>query len=100
MGTSLRDLGASQQRYREAVHQMGEHFIYRLMRPWLHVNWIFWLTPTGREQRKILKILHGFTEQIIAERKLYHNRTNNQYLKSFGNDMSAKRDDAEPIEST
>ncbi|TGZ49884.1 Cytochrome P450 4C1 [Temnothorax longispinosus] len=35
----------------------------RLMRPWLHVNWIFWLTPTGREQRKILKILHGFTEQ-------------------------------------
>ncbi|XP_071581886.1 cytochrome P450 4C1-like, partial [Temnothorax nylanderi] len=97
MGTSLRDLGASQQRYREAVHQMGEHFIYRLMRPWLHVNWIFWLTPTGREQRKILKILHGFTEQIIAERKLYHNRTNNQYLKSFGNDTSAERDDAEPI---
>ncbi|XP_077274027.1 cytochrome P450 4C1-like isoform X2 [Temnothorax americanus] len=97
MGTSLRDLGASQQRYREAVHQMGEHFIYRLMRPWLHVNWIFWLTPTGREQRKILKILHGFTEQIIAERKLYHNRTNNQYLKSFGNETSAERDDAEPI---
>ncbi|XP_071576478.1 cytochrome P450 4C1-like [Temnothorax nylanderi] len=97
MGTSLRGLGAFQQRYREAVQRMGELFIYRLFRQWLYINWIFSLTSKGREQKKTLKILHGFTEQIIAERKLYHDRTNNQYLKSFGNDTSAERDDAEPI---
>ena len=32
--------------------------------------------------------------QIIAERKLYHEQTNGQYLKSFDNDTSAKEDDA------
>ncbi|XP_071647098.1 cytochrome P450 4C1-like [Temnothorax longispinosus] len=38
--------------------------------------------------------------EIIAERKVYHDRTNGQYLKifkNFDNDTSAKRDDAEPV---
>ncbi|TGZ50920.1 Cytochrome P450 4C1 [Temnothorax longispinosus] len=97
MGTSLHGHDTFQQRYREAVHQIGKLLIYRMVRPWLYNNWIFSLTSKGREQRKMLKILHGFTEQIIAERKLYHDRTNGQYLKSFGNDTLAERDDAEPI---
>ncbi|XP_024892876.1 cytochrome P450 4C1-like isoform X2 [Temnothorax curvispinosus] len=97
MGTSLRGLGDFQQQYREAVHRMGELLVYRVMRQWLHIDWIFSLTSKGREQKKVLKILHGFTKQIIAERKLYHDRTNGQYLKSFYNDTSANRDDAELV---
>ncbi|XP_018393741.1 PREDICTED: cytochrome P450 4C1-like [Cyphomyrmex costatus] len=97
MGISLKDLGALQQRYRKATQQMSELFIYRLFRPWLHFDWIFSLTPTSREQTKILKILHGFTERIIAERRLYHERTNGQYLKEFSNDTLAERDDVETI---
>ncbi|XP_071647081.1 cytochrome P450 4C1-like isoform X2 [Temnothorax longispinosus] len=97
MGTSLRGLGDFQQQYREAVHKMGELLTYRVMRQWLHSDWIFSLTSKGREQKKLLKILHGFTKRIIAERKLYHDRTNGQYLKSFDNDTSAKRDDGEPV---
>ncbi|XP_024878116.1 cytochrome P450 4C1-like isoform X2 [Temnothorax curvispinosus] len=97
MGTSLRGLGGFQQQYREAVHRMGEFLAYRVMRQWLRSDWIFSLTSKGKEQKKMLKILHGFTKRIIAERKLYHDRTNGQYLKSFDNDTSAKRDDAEPV---
>lgn len=93
MGISLQGLQDTfQLRYRKAVHQMGELIVYRLMRQWLQNDWIFWLTPKGREQVKILKILHGFTDQIIAERKLYHERTNDQYLKSFDNDTSIETD--------
>ncbi|XP_011858141.1 PREDICTED: cytochrome P450 4C1-like isoform X2 [Vollenhovia emeryi] len=92
MGTSLRDLGMIQQRYLEAVHQMGEFFIYRLVRPWLYNDWTFLLTPKGRKQRKILKTLHGFTEQVIADRKLYHERTNGRYLLSFVNETSIEGD--------
>ncbi|TGZ32067.1 Cytochrome P450 4C1 [Temnothorax longispinosus] len=62
-----------------------------------HSDWIFSLTSKGKEQKKMLKILHGFTKQIIAERKLYHDRTNGQYLNNFDNDTSAKKDDAEPV---
>ncbi|XP_071578167.1 cytochrome P450 4C1-like isoform X4 [Temnothorax nylanderi] len=97
MGTSLRGLGDFQQQYREAVHRMGELLIYRAFRQWLRSDWIFSLTSKGREQKKMLKILHGFTKRIIAERKVYHDRTNGQYLKNFDNDTSAKRDDAEPV---
>ncbi|KAL0120091.1 hypothetical protein PUN28_008041 [Cardiocondyla obscurior] len=65
MGVSLQSFDIFQQRqYREAIHRMGELFIYRISRPWLYYDWIFSFTPTGREQRKILKILHGFTKQV------------------------------------
>ncbi|XP_050451715.1 cytochrome P450 4C1-like [Cataglyphis hispanica] len=95
MGISLHDLGAFQQKYREAVHQIIELMIYRLVRIWLHNDLIFALTPPGRRQRKVLKILHGFTEKIIVERKLYHKKTNGQYLKNLENDKKADMDDVE-----
>ncbi|XP_011706508.1 PREDICTED: cytochrome P450 4C1-like, partial [Wasmannia auropunctata] len=64
MGTSLRDLNAFQQSYRDAIHQMGDLLVHRTMRPWLYFDWIFSLTPKGRDQKKLLKILHGFTEKV------------------------------------
>ncbi|XP_011858692.1 PREDICTED: cytochrome P450 4C1-like [Vollenhovia emeryi] len=70
------------------------------MRPWLYHSWVFLLTPTGREQSKTLKILHGFTERIIAERKLYHERTNGRYLQNSSNDTSEEGSDTDLIGST
>ncbi|XP_036146947.1 cytochrome P450 4C1-like isoform X2 [Monomorium pharaonis] len=83
MGTSLQGMGAFQQQYRKAVYRMGELCAHRLFRPWLYADWIFSLSPTGKEQKQILNILHGFTEKIIAERKDYHKSTNGQYLRNF-----------------
>ncbi|XP_011705884.1 PREDICTED: cytochrome P450 4C1-like, partial [Wasmannia auropunctata] len=98
MGISLRKIDGNQQRkYREAIHQMEKLFIYRLFRPWLYNDWIFSLVSKGREQREVIKILHGFTDQIIEERKLYHERTNNRFLKNFDNFTKAEADDAEMI---
>ncbi|KAG5308698.1 CP4C1 protein, partial [Acromyrmex insinuator] len=102
--TSLQNLSTLQQQYRKAVHQMTELVVYNncfyflhFFRPWLHFDWIFSLTSKDRKQTKILKILHRFTEHlIITERRLYHKRTNGQYLKEFDN-LSAQRDDNETI---
>uniref|UniRef100_UPI003B6372B6 uncharacterized LOC105567836 n=1 Tax=Vollenhovia emeryi TaxID=411798 RepID=UPI003B6372B6 len=93
MGISLQEMGSFQQWYRNAVHQMCQLVVYRLMRPWLYINWIFSLTPAGRKQLKVLNILHTFTEKIIAERKSYLKLTNGQYLKNINNDV--EEDDAE-----
>ncbi|XP_018393738.1 PREDICTED: uncharacterized protein LOC108772664 [Cyphomyrmex costatus] len=90
MGTSLQDHGDFQKQYREAIFRITEIIMYRMLRPWLHSDWIFSLTPKGKQQARNLKILHGFTEQIIAERKLYHERTNGRYLKNLSNDISAE----------
>ncbi|KYQ53159.1 Cytochrome P450 4C1, partial [Trachymyrmex zeteki] len=97
MGISLRGQDTYQQRYRKAVYQMGDVIIYRLMRQWLRYNWIFSLMPKGKKQAKILKILHGFTERIIVERKLYHESTNDQYLKGFDSNTMTETSDAEMI---
>ncbi|XP_025262283.1 cytochrome P450 4C1-like isoform X2 [Camponotus floridanus] len=83
MGASLQKFDELQQKYRNAVHDITELFIYRGLRPWLYNDLLFSLSPQGRKQKKILKILHGFTEKIIAERKLYHERTNDRYLKNL-----------------
>lgn len=37
---------------------------FRLLRQWLNKDWIFSLTSKGKEQVEVLKILHGFTEQV------------------------------------
>ncbi|XP_024877802.1 cytochrome P450 4C1-like [Temnothorax curvispinosus] len=84
MGISLRDFGEFQQKYRKAVNRIGELFIYRLVRMWLHNDWIFSLTSKGKEQENILRMLHGFTNHIITERKRYHERNNGQLLRRNG----------------
>ncbi|XP_072762553.1 uncharacterized protein [Anoplolepis gracilipes] len=86
MGISLQNLDESQQQYRNAINDIIQLIIYRVFRPWFYNNWLFSLSPQGRKQKKLLKILHGFTEKIIAERKLYHQRTNGRYLKNLESD--------------
>ncbi|XP_011632397.1 cytochrome P450 4C1-like [Pogonomyrmex barbatus] len=90
MSTSPYKLGSLQQQYRNAIHQMLELIVYRAIRPWLYYDWIFAFTPKGRQQMKHLKIINGFSQKIITERKLYHEQTNGQYLKVCDNDVSAE----------
>uniref|UniRef100_UPI0005D394C3 uncharacterized LOC105432372 n=1 Tax=Pogonomyrmex barbatus TaxID=144034 RepID=UPI0005D394C3 len=97
MGTCLQRMGESQVQYRQAIHEMGNIFVYRLMRPWLAFDSIFALTPMGRKQAKCLKILHGFTEKIIAEKKQYHERNNRRYLENFSNKIDKIEADDEEV---
>lgn len=92
MGTSLQEMGESQQQYREAVHEIGKTIIYRIMRPWLSSNMLFSLTSMGKKSDKYLKILHGFTEKIIAERKQYHVSTGGRHLKNLEDDTDMTDD--------
>ncbi|CAL7940661.1 unnamed protein product [Xylocopa violacea] len=78
MGISLKDpdMANYQCKYRQAMHDMIQYIIYRMVRPWFYSNAIFNLTPTKWLQSKLLKILHGFSRKIIQERKQYHEQTN------------------------
>ena len=48
---------------------MSEVTLMRILYPWLSADWIFKLTNLGKRQDKFLKVLHGFTNRVIAERK-------------------------------
>ncbi|KAL0099389.1 hypothetical protein PUN28_020142 [Cardiocondyla obscurior] len=97
VGTSLRDLGMFQQQYREALERMHEPFISRFWKPWLYINWMFFLTSEGREYRKIVKMFEKFTDLAIIKRKFYHDCTNDKYLPNFDNDRSTKEDSSKSI---
>lgn len=43
---------------------MGELNLNRVKSFYLENNWLYGLTPEGREQKKLLKILHSFTEGV------------------------------------
>ncbi|KAL6416373.1 hypothetical protein ACFW04_013527 [Cataglyphis niger] len=92
MGISLQKYGEFQQQYRNAIHDIIQLVLYSL---WYYNDLIFALSPQGRKQKKILKILHGFTEKVIAERKLYHKRINYRYLENLENDQETEINDAE-----
>ncbi|KAI4497278.1 hypothetical protein M0802_007525 [Mischocyttarus mexicanus] len=51
--------------------------------PWYKIPFIFALSPVGRLQKRLLKTLHSFSEDIIAERKQFHLKTNGKYLYKF-----------------
>ncbi|KAL6419099.1 hypothetical protein ACFW04_011567 [Cataglyphis niger] len=95
MGISLQKYGEVQRQYRNAIHDMIQLIVYRLFKPWYYNDLIFALSPQGRKQKKILKILHGFTEKVIAERRLYYERTNYRYLENLENDKETEINDAE-----
>ncbi|XP_077541892.1 cytochrome P450 4c3-like [Haemaphysalis longicornis] len=69
MGTTISAQTNENSPYVMAVHRLGELFLERIFRPLLQVNFIFKLSPLGREYSKCLHTLHSFTRKVIAERK-------------------------------
>ncbi|XP_034238723.1 cytochrome P450 4C1-like [Thrips palmi] len=68
MGVNLHSCGEGDE-YFAAVRTVGASVIYRMMRPWTWNDFVFGLTPHGREVTKCMNTLHRFTEKVIRERK-------------------------------
>ncbi|XP_051172445.1 uncharacterized protein LOC127288825 [Leptopilina boulardi] len=92
MGTEL-DAKKNEKEYRDAVQKLGDHFVYRLVRPWLHNSWIFNMSKTGIRQKKVLQTLHHLTNKIIADRVHYHEQKVGQikHSNSSVNETGAKK---------
>lgn len=83
MGINLRGMGEFATKYRQAVYTFGKNAVYRVTRPWYHIDIIFALSQRGRQQKELLKTLHSLSRKIIAERRLFHEETNRKYLKNI-----------------
>nr|AZR39477.1 cytochrome P450 [Agasicles hygrophila] len=55
--------------YKKAIYDIGEAFIYRIVRPWLYVPFVYSLSPAGKSYSEIVKTLHNFSNNLISERK-------------------------------
>nr|ACL80141.1 cytochrome P450 family 4 [Azumapecten farreri] len=55
--------------YVDAVRRLSNITQERLLRPWLTPDFIFYLSPLGREFSKHSKYVHEFDEKVIQERR-------------------------------
>lgn len=69
MGVEINAMKCTDSEYVRAIYRILEIVIYRWFRPWLHSDFLFGLTSKGREQKKVLRILHDFSNKVIADRK-------------------------------
>lgn len=70
MGVSLgSQLSGEENAYVAAVYSMTSQLILRGRKPWLLNDFLFSLSSEYREERETLKVLHGFTEKAIKDRR-------------------------------
>ncbi|XP_077295540.1 cytochrome P450 4C1-like [Arctopsyche grandis] len=80
MGTNLGSTKGIVMQYKKAIYDIGEILVHRFIRVWLHPPAIFNLTPSGWKQSKLLKILHGFTTNVIRERRQERILSGNKFV--------------------
>nr|CAD7461036.1 unnamed protein product [Timema tahoe] len=69
MGISINAQDGGSADFVEATRGMADIVVKRSFRPWLQPNLLFWLSSTGRSQRKYLNILQEMTDKVIKSRK-------------------------------
>ena len=50
--------------YIQNIHRIGQIAMERGVRPWLLYDFIFYATPLGWENKRCVKALHDYTEQV------------------------------------
>lgn len=56
--------------YLDALGEASAMFMYRIMRPWIWPDWIFYLSPGGRRFKECMQHMGDFTRNVIRERKV------------------------------
>ncbi|XP_046642004.1 cytochrome P450 4C1-like [Daphnia pulicaria] len=77
MGTTI-NAQTKDSEYVRAVYRIGQVIVQQFQQPWLEIPWIFSVSALGREHNRLLKILHGFTEDVIHKRREALNKKGNK----------------------
>lgn len=56
-------------KYVNALHQVSELVVFRLTRPWLWPDFIFYGSSYGKRFKRCLKVMQEFTQTVIKERR-------------------------------
>nr|XP_056711048.1 cytochrome P450 4V2 [Euleptes europaea] len=68
MGKKIGAQSNKESEYVQTVYRMSELVDRRQKSPWLWNDYLYLLFKEGREHHRRLKILHNFTDEVIAER--------------------------------
>lgn len=68
MGTQL-DNDSSGKSYKEAIYRLGNLIVHRVIRVYLYLDFMYYLSAAGRLEKQYLNIIHNFTTNVINLRK-------------------------------
>ena len=69
MGVNLSKLGNNGLEYRSNIYSIGKALVYRSVRPWLHIDFLYSLLGYKKQIDEILVPVHKFTQTIIDKRR-------------------------------
>lgn len=69
MGSNINCQADEHSPYVQALHEVAEQALSRVIRPWLWSDSLFYLSEAGRKFVKAKNIMHNFTTRVILERK-------------------------------
>ncbi|GIY42944.1 cytochrome P450 4V2 [Caerostris extrusa] len=70
MGVSINAQKGENNEYVKAIHKIADATMYRMLRPWLWIDFLFYLTKAGKHFKTNIRRVHGFTQKVITERKM------------------------------
>ncbi|XP_049791306.1 cytochrome P450 4C1-like [Schistocerca nitens] len=91
MGTSVNAQNETGSEYVSAVYNISALTIKRIVRPWIHSDFIFRRTSTGREYYKHLDVIHSFTKKVIKQRQLSRKLKEGVTKDALVDDIGRKR---------
>ncbi|KAL7039696.1 hypothetical protein ACKWTF_000075 [Chironomus riparius] len=69
MGVNLTQLGNNGLEYRNNIYSIGKALVYRSVRPWLHIDFLYSILGYKKQIDEILVPVHKFTQTIIDKRR-------------------------------
>ncbi|GFT96041.1 cytochrome P450 4V2 [Nephila pilipes] len=92
MGVSINAQDGHNIEYVRAVQEIGDSFMYRVIRPWLHLDFIFKWTACGKRFTANVRRVQAFTRRVIKNKKL-DMEARNKYadVELFPNDSTSHR---------
>nr|CAD7197562.1 unnamed protein product [Timema douglasi] len=69
MGRSVNAQGDSDSQYVKAIYEISSIVQCRQAKMWLQPDWLFKMTSLSNKHDNCVKILHGFSNKVIRERK-------------------------------
>uniref|UniRef100_UPI003B673784 cytochrome P450 4C1-like n=1 Tax=Tribolium madens TaxID=41895 RepID=UPI003B673784 len=69
MGTKFEFITQKQLEYKQAILEIGEVLLYRLLNSWLVYDFLNFFSPRRWKEKRLVKTLHTFTQNVITERE-------------------------------
>ncbi|OWF42681.1 cytochrome P450 4F8-like [Mizuhopecten yessoensis] len=81
--------------YVRAVRRLTQLCLERTLKPWLFMDWMFILSPQGREFRRLINHVHAFADDIIERRRsnMSTSNTNTRKRLDFLDILLVSRDE-------